>query len=355
MSRFLKAGFQGLEPYTPGEQPKNSKLIKLNTNESPFPPSPKVIEAINREEVAKLKLYSDPEARELVVAAAEYYEVEEVQIIAGNGSDELLAFVFMAYGEKIHFPNISYGFYKVYGQIFGEKVTMIPLDKDLKINPEDYYDLDGTIVIANPNAPTGVALTRNQIEQILIKNKDNLVIIDEAYVDFGAESVVPLIERYENLLVIQTLSKSRSLAGARIGVAIGNREVIDDLKKIKFSFNPYNLNRLSILAGAAAFKDRDYFEECRAEIISTREKFVKELCTLGFEVLPSKANFVFAKPPGISGEKYFQKLRENHILVRHFKDPLIMDYVRITIGSEEQMKPLITCSKLVCGLNKEER
>lgn len=355
MSRFLKTSFQGLEPYTPGEQPKNQKLIKLNTNESPFPPSPKVMEAISRAEVEKLKLYSDPEAKELVTAAAEYYKVEERQIIAGNGSDELLAFAFMAYGEKVYFPNISYGFYKVYGQIFGDKVTKIPLDKELRIKKEDYYHLDGTIIIANPNAPTGIALTGGEIEQIVRNNKDNLVIIDEAYVDFGAESVVPLVDKHDNLLVIQTLSKSRSLAGARVGVAIGNHEIISDLKTIKFSFNPYNLNRLSILAGAAAYKDAAYFEACCAKIINTRENFVKDLKALGFIVLPSKANFIFAKPPGISGEEYFLKLRENGILVRHFKDPLIMDYVRITIGTEEDMKPILSCSRAVCGLDKEER
>ncbi len=337
MSRFLKKGFQGLKPYSPGEQTKNPQLIKLNTNESPYPPSPKVIETLRREELENLKLYSDPEAKVLVEAAAEYYNVEQNQLIAGNGSDELLAFSFMAYGEKIHFPAISYGFYKVYGQIFGKKVTMIPLDENLKINAKDYYDLDGTVLIANPNAPTGIALSKDEIENIIIRNRNNLVIIDEAYVDFGAESVVSLVKEYDNLLVIQTLSKSRSLAGARIGVAIGNKEIIADLKNIKYSFNPYNLNRLSILAGAEAFKDKDYFEECCEKIKNTRERFVKDLECFGFEVLPSKANFIFAKPPGISGEEYFQKLRENNILVRHFNEPQIKDYIRITIGTEEEM------------------
>ena len=340
MSRFLKSNFKGLEPYTPGEQPINSKLIKLNTNESPYPPSPKVIEAINREEVERLKLYSDPEAKVLVEAAADYYNVEKEQIMAGNGSDELLAFSFMAYGEKIYFPSISYGFYKVYGRIFGEKVTMLPLDENLKINVEDYYDLDGTVVIANPNAPTGIALSKDEIEQILIRNRNNLVIIDEAYVDFGAESVVCLVDQYDNLLVIQTLSKSRSLAGARIGVAIGNKEIIKDLKNIKYSFNPYKLNRLSIIAGAAAFKDKDYFERCCDKIKDTRDRFVKDLELAGFEVLPSKANFIFAKPPGMTGEEYFQQLRKKDILVRHFNEPLIKDYVRITIGTEEQMNAI---------------
>jgi histidinol-phosphate aminotransferase len=340
MSRFLKRGFQGIEPYTPGEQPKNSKLVKLNTNESPYPPSPMVIEAIYSEDLETLRLYSDPEAKVLVEAAAEYYNVDKDQVMAGNGSDELLAFSFMAYGEKVYFPNISYGFYKVYGRIFGEKVTMIPLDESLKINVKDYYNLDGTVVIANPNAPTGRALTKDEIEQIIIRNKNNLVIIDEAYVDFGAESVVCLVGQYDNLLVIQTLSKSRSLAGARIGVAIGNKEIIGDLKNIKYSFNPYNLNRLSILAGAAAFKDKDYFEKCCDKIMNTRERLVKDLEYLGFEVLPSKANFIFAKPPGISGEECFLKLRKNNILVRHFNEPLIKDYVRITIGTDEEMNAI---------------
>ncbi|MBK5247041.1 MAG: histidinol-phosphate transaminase [Peptostreptococcaceae bacterium] len=340
MSRFLKSSFQGIEPYTPGEQPKNSKLIKLNTNESPYPPSPMVIEAIHTEELENLKLYSDPEAKVLVEAAAEYYNVDEDQIMAGNGSDELLAFSFMAYGEKIYFPNVSYGFYKVYGRIFGEKVTMIPLDKGLKIKVKDYYNLDGTVIIANPNAPTGIALTKDEIEQIISCNKNNLVIIDEAYVDFGAESVVCLLGQYDNLLVIQTLSKSRSLAGARIGVAIGNKEVIRDLKNIKYSFNPYNLNRLSMVAGAAAFKDKDYFEKCCDKIKDTRDRLVKDLEFAGFEVLPSKANFIFAKPPGISGEEYFQQLRKNNILVRHFNEPLIKDYVRITIGTDEEMNAI---------------
>lgn len=340
MSRFLKKGLQGIEPYVPGEQPKNAKLIKLNTNESPYPPSPKVMEAICREELENLKLYSDPEAKVLIEAAAEYYHVDTNQIMAGNGSDELLAFSFMAYGEKIYFPTISYGFYKIYGRIFSENATRIPLDEKLRINVKDYYNLDGTIIIANPNAPTGIALTKDEIEGIVIKNRNNLVIIDEAYVDFGAESVVSLIGQYDNLLVIQTLSKSRSLAGARIGVAIGNKEIVDDLKRIKYSFNPYNLNRLSILAGAAAFKDKNYFQECCGKIISTRERFVKDLESSGFEVLPSKANFVFAKPPGISGEKCFQKLRENNILVRHFNELLMKDYVRITIGTEEEMNAI---------------
>ena len=353
MSRFLKESLFGLEPYTPGEQPKEPGLIKLNTNESPFPPSPKVMEAISREEVEKLKLYSDPEAKELVREAAVHYGVEESQITCGNGSDEILAFCFMAYGKKIYFPGISYGFYKVYGQFFSEEPVPVPLGPGLEVNPKDYRGLDGNVIIANPNAPTGMALSMREIEEICKTNPDNLIIIDEAYIDFGGESVVPLIPQYDNLLVIQTLSKSRSLAGARIGLAIGNEEIIKDLNRIKFSFNPYNLNRLSILAGAAAFRDKDYFESCCEKIIHTRESFVKELVEMGFLVLPSKANFIFVKPPGITGEAYYLKLRENNILVRHFKDPLIRDYVRITIGTEAQMQLVLDCTRIICGLDQE--
>jgi len=353
MSRFLKESLLRLEPYTPGEQPKNPALIKLNTNESPYPPSPKVVAAISGEEVEKLKLYSDPEAKELIKAAATHYGVRETQIMAGNGSDEILAFCFMAYGQNIHFPAISYGFYKVYGAFFSEEPVIIPLGPGLEVNPKDYWGLSGNAIIANPNAPTGMALGRGELSEICRRNVDNLIIVDEAYIDFGGESMVPLIDQYDNLLVIQTLSKSRSLAGARIGLAIGNEEIIRDLNRIKFSFNPYNVNRLSILAGAAAFSDREYFEECCEKIIRTRGSFVKGLLEMGFQVLPSAANFVFVKPPGIAGEAYYQRLRENNILVRHFKDPLIRDFVRITIGTEEQMESLLECSRRICGLAKE--
>lgn len=355
MSRFLKESLADMEPYVPGEQPKDRKLIKLNTNESPFPPSPEVHKAISREEIEKLRLYSDPEARELLEAAENFYQVRPGQIMAGNGSDELLAFAFMAYGKKIYYPNVSYGFYKVYGKMYAEKTVEIPLSETLRVRPEDYYGLDGTILLANPNAPTGIALTREEISQILRENRDNLVIIDEAYVDFGGESVVPLLDEFDNLLVLQTLSKSRSLAGARIGLAIGNPELICDLNRIKFSFNPYNLNRLSILAGAAALRDREYFQDCCRKIVNTRENFTRELEEMGFHVLPSKANFVFARPPVLTGLEYYEKLREQDILVRYFDNPLISDYVRISIGTAEEMARIIQWNNSCEGFRREER
>lgn len=267
MSRFLNSKFETLKPYTPGEQPKTTgKLIKLNTNENPYDPAPAVLKVINDSEINRLRLYSEPDATLLTEAAAGYYGIKQEQVMAGNGSDEILAFIFMAFqGEtgKIYYPEISYSFYPVYCDIFKAEGIKVPLAEDFSVKPEDYFDADGTIVITNPNAPTGIALSLNQIEEILVHNRENLVVIDEAYVDFGAESAVSLIDKYDNLMVVQTLSKSRSLAGARVGFAIANEDLIADMNRIKFSFNPYNLNRLSILAGAEAMKDREYFEETR--------------------------------------------------------------------------------------------
>lgn len=354
MSRFIKSKLLSLTPYTPGEQTNDKEVIKLNTNESPFPPSPKVMEAISGSEIEKLRLYSDPEAKELVYAASEFYKLTPNQIIAGNGSDEILAFVFMAYGEKICFPEISYGFYKVYANLFSDNALKIPLDKNLKIIPEDYFDKKSTILICNPNAPTGIALNREEIIRILNNNKENLIIIDEAYVDFGAESMVPLIDQYDNLLVIQTFSKSRSLAGSRIGLALGNKYLIEDLNRIKYSFNPYNMNRLSIITGVSSLKDKEYFYECCKEIIKTRDDFVLKLEKQGFVVLESKANFVFAKPPFINAKEYQKKLRENNILVRHFNDPLISNYVRITIGKKSDMEKIISLNENVEWFKKDE-
>ncbi len=276
-------------------------------------------------------------------------------IMAGNGSDEVLAFLFMAFKQesgKFYFPEISYSFYPVYCSVFGAEAVKVPLKKDFSIDPADYYGADGSIIITNPNAPTGRALTIAEIEGILEHNPEQLVVIDEAYVDFGAESAVPLLDKYDNLLVVQTLSKSRSLAGARVGFAISNRDVIADLNRIKFSFNPYNLNRLSILAGIEALKDVAYFNDTRTRIMQTREDFVKQMEAMGFTVLPSKANFVFAAHPNLAGQTYFEKLREREIIVRHFKDPKICEYVRITIGTPEAMKALVNATKVIL---EEER
>ena len=345
MSRFLNNKYSALSPYTPGEQPKTvEKLIKLNTNENPYEPAPGVMDIINSDEVRKLRLYSEPEASLLTEAIADYYGLKQEQVITGNGSDEILAFIFMAFQGKsgrIYYPEISYSFYPVYCDIFKAEGVKVPLAEDFSVRPEDYFNAGGTIVITNPNAPTGMALELSQIEEILKHNKDNFVVIDEAYVDFGAESSVGLIEKYDNLMVVQTLSKSRSLAGARVGFAMANSELIADMNRIKFSFNPYNLNRLSILAGTEAMKDREYFEKTRQKIIDTREKFVLQVNELGFHVLPSKANFVFASSDRISAEEYFTKLRKYNIIVRYFKDKKISSYVRITIGTPEEMDALI--------------
>ena len=327
MSRFLSQEAARLAPYTPGEQPTDAQYLKLNTNESPFPPSPRVIKAVSRAELLKLNLYSDPTCSMLCEAVARRYGLQMEMLLAANGSDEVLAFLFMAFQQKsgrFYFPEISYSFYPVYCSVFGAEAVKVPLKEDFSIDPSDYYGVDGTIIITNPNAPTGIALALADIEEILQHNPEQLVVIDEAYVDFGAESAVSLLDKYDNLLVVQTLSKSRSLAGARVGLAISNKEIIEDLNRIKFSFNPYNLNRLSILAGTEALKDVEYFNDTRTWIIKTRETFVAKMEALGFTVLPSKANFVFATHPDMAGQTYFEKLRERQIIVRHFKDPKIL-------------------------------
>lgn len=344
MSRFLSKRYSKIEPYTPGEQPKTQNLIKLNTNESPFPPSPKVIQALNNEEVSKLNLYSDPDTKEVIDAIAKTLGVKSSQILMGNGSDEILAFAFQAFCDSEHqpcFADITYGFYPVFCDLFGLAPEIIPLRDDLSIGVSDYTGKNKPIFIANPNAPTGLALSLTEIEEILKSNKDTIVLIDEAYVDFGAESAISLINKYDNLIISRTFSKSRNLAGARIGFAVSNENIIADMCKMKFSFNPYNLNRLSIIAGKESVLDTEYFDKCIAEIISTREYTVKELEKRGFTIPDSKANFIFAKHETLNGEVYYKKLRERNILVRHFSKEKIKNYVRITIGSKMQMNALI--------------
>lgn len=347
MSRFLSERYLGIEPYTPGEQPKTQNLIKLNTNESPFPPSPKVIEALNSAEISKLNLYSDPDTKEVIDAIAETLGVNSNQILMGNGSDEILAFAFQAFCDKEHqpcFADITYGFYTVFCELFGLEPEIIPLRDDLSIGTDDYIGKNKPIFIANPNAPTGLALSLTEIEEILKTNRDTIVLIDEAYVDFGAESAISLIDKHDNLIVSRTFSKSRNLAGARIGFAVSNKEIIADMCKMKFSFNPYNLNRLSIIAGKESVLDAEYFDRCIAEIISTREYTVNELEKRGFTIPDSKANFIFAKHDRLTGEEYFAELRQRNILVRHFSKERIKNYVRITIGSKAQMEALVTAT-----------
>ena len=347
MSRFFSEKYNTLTPYTPGEQPKGQQYIKLNTNESPFPPSV-AEQKLAAAEAARLELYSDPECRDLVAAATEILGVAGDEIIFTNGSDEILNFAFMAFCDEHRpavFPDITYGFYPVFAELNRVPYTEIPLNPDFTINVGDYIGVGKTVFIANPNAPTGIALPLSDIESIVRSNPDNVVVIDEAYVDFGAESAVSLTRRYDNLLVTQTFSKSRSLAGARLGFGIGCPSLIRDLNTIKYSTNPYNVNRMTMAAGIGALTDRKYFaDNCRA-IEKTREWTSDELRALGFTVLDSKANFVFAAHGRISGKELYLKLKQNGILVRHFDSARLTDFNRITIGSMEQMRTLISTIK----------
>ena len=340
MSTFFSGALKNLAPYTPGEQPQDQQYVKLNTNESPYPPSAGVITALNAKEASDLRLYSDPECKELKKALADYYKVEPENIYVGNGSDEALNFAFLSYatdGRGVAFADITYGFYPVFADLYHIPVQIVPLKSDFSIAPEDYYGLNKTIVIANPNAPTGMALSRDAIEGIVKANPDSVVVVDEAYVDFGAESCVELTKIYPNLLVVQTYSKSRSMAGARLGYAIGNAELIRDLETVKFSTNPYNVNRLTLRAGVQAIAEQDYYTENCKKIMDTRAYTKEKLEKLGFTVLDSRSNFLFARKPGTDGGAIYRGLKERGVLVRHFdKDP-IRDYNRITIGTQEQM------------------
>lgn len=345
MSTFFSSYLANLSPYTPGEQPQDKKYVKLNTNESPYPPSPGVAAVLNSQEAADLRLYSDPECKELKKALAGYYGVEPENVYVGNGSDEALNFAFLAYatdGRGVAFADITYGFYPVFADLYHIPVQIVPLKADFSLDPKDYYGLNKTIVIANPNAPTGLTLSRGEMEGIVKANPDSVVVVDEAYVDFGAESCVELTKQYPNLLVVQTYSKSRSMAGARLGYAIGNAELIRDLETVKFSTNPYNVNRLTLKAGAAAIAQQDYYTENCKKIMETRAYTKEQLEKLGFTVLDSKSNFLFAKKPGVDGGAIYRGLKDRGVLVRHFdKDP-IRDYNRITIGTREQMDILLS-------------
>ncbi len=345
MSKFIASKFDVLEAYTPGEQPQDKKYIKLNTNESPFPPSPAVISAVNSAEVSDLRLYSDPRCMNTRRAIAEVFGVEAENVIVSNGSDEVLNFLFMAMCPRgAAFADITYGFYKVFGELHGLDCDIIPLKDDFTIDPADYKGNEKTVFLANPNAPTGLTLSMAQIEALVAENPDRLVVIDEAYVDFGGESMIPLTKKYKNLVVVGTFSKSRSLAGARLGFAVADREIIDDLEKIRYSTNPYNVNRLTLLAGEAAIRDVEYFNKCRTAVMEAREYTKTELRKRGFTVTDSSANFLFAKPNGISGKDYYLKLKDAGVLVRHFGSPRISDYVRITVGTMEDMMTLLSAT-----------
>ena len=353
MSRYFTNKLKNLTPYTPGEQPKDMKYIKLNTNESPFAPSKAVSDAALCES-QKLQLYSDPECVNVRRELARVYGVDIDRVIVTNGSDEVLNFAFMAFADEqspLVFPNITYGFYPVFAELNRIPYTEIPLKDDFTIDINDYIGVNKTVVIANPNAPTGIALSLGEIEKIVSSNPENVVIIDEAYVDFGAESAVSLVGKYDNLLVVQTFSKSRSMAGARLGFAIGNRSLIADLNTIRYSTNPYNVNRMTDAAGTAALIDNGYYMDNCKTIIKNREGTVYELQKSGFEVLPSKANFVFARSDKIDGEKLYLELKNRGILVRHFTKESICQYNRITIGTIEQMQKLIETITLILEEN----
>jgi len=349
MSRFWSQVARDLTPYVPGEQPKIANLIKLNTNEHPCPPSPKVVAAIRAElgeDGSRLRLYPDPNADQLKAAIASRYVVTPQQVFVGNGSDEVLAHIFMAllkHAQPILFPDITYSFYPVYCGLYGVAHRTVPLAEDFSIKPEDYCNQpNGGIIIANPNAPTGRLLPLSAIERIAAANPDSVVVIDEAYIDFGGESAIPLTARHDNLLVVHTLSKSRSLAGLRIGYAIGHPDLIEALERVKNSFNSYPLDRLAIVGATAAIEDQEYFEKCCGEVVATREQLVAELATLGFEVLPSAANFIFARHPQHDAAELAKALRERNIIVRHFKLPRIDQFLRITIGSRDECATLGT-------------
>lgn len=352
MSRFLTAKYESLKPYTPGEQPRERKYIKLNTNESPFPPSPLAVKYAC-EQAEKLMLYSDPECKDLALRLSEELGVSASEVILTNGSDEVLNFAFMAYcNEKAPavFPDITYGFYKVFANLCAVPFREIPLTDDFRIDLGNYPD-EGTLFIANPNAPTGIALPVSEIENVIKRNPERIVVVDEAYVDFGAESCIPLIKKYDNLLVTGTFSKSRSMAGARLGFGVASEGIINDLTRIRYSTNPYNVNRMTAAAGIGALEDRDYFIKNCESIISVRNDTVSALSLLGFEMTESVANFVFIRHPKISGEQLYLYLRENGILVRHFDAPRISDYNRVTIGNAKEMKTFIDIIKKIPELN----
>ena len=339
MSEFLAPDLQKLAAYVPGEQPQDKRYIKLNTNENPYYPSERAVKAITEAEVKNLRLYSDPDSKTLIEAIAKNYGVSEKNVVVGNGSDEILAFSFRAFGQNgACFPDVTYGFYKVFADMFGVKKEILPLTAEFKIDASSYFNKNKLVVLANPNAQTGIALPLSDIEKIAANNEKSVVLVDEAYVDFGGESAVGLTKKYKNLVVVQTFSKSRSLAGARVGFAVADEALISDLNRVRNSFNPYNVNRLSALAASEAMKDKTYFEESVKKVVAVRAYTKAELEKRGFCVLDSRANFLMAKPDKIGGEELYLSLKEKGVLVRHFKDERIKNFVRVSIGTKEDME-----------------
>jgi len=344
MSRYWSDFVTKLQPYTPGEQPKISNLTKLNTNENPYGPSPDVLQAMRQVLSDDLRLYPPPHAEELKQTIADYYQLEENQIFVGNGSDEVLAHIFnglLKQNKPIFFPDITYSFYPVFCQLYDIEFEKVPLTEDFSIDLGDYQRANGGIIFPNPNAPTGKLVALGDIEQLLLANRDSVVVVDEAYVDFGGQSAVGLINRFDNLLVVHTLSKSRSLAGLRIGYAMANAALIEGLDRVKNSFNSYPLGHLQIAAAIASFKDESYFKQTCAQVISSREQLVEQMQTLGFEILPSAANFVFARHNNESAEVIATYLRQQGIIVRHFQQPRIDQFLRITVGTSQDNQLLV--------------
>lgn len=354
-NRYWSPLVHRLTPYVPGEQPKIANLVKLNTNENPYGPSIKVLEAIQAELSDALRLYPDPNAERLKQAIADYYHITPKQVFVGNGSDEVLAFVFQAlfqHPKPLLFPDITYSFYPVYCGLYGIDYEIVPLAQDFTLRVMDYQRPNGGIIFANPNAPTGCLLSLAHLEWLLKKNTDSAVVVDEAYIDFGGETAITLIDRYPNLLVTQTLSKSRSLAGLRVGLAVGHHELIEALERIKNSFNSYPLDRLAIAGAVAAFADREHFESTRQAVIASRVELVEALSQIGFDVLPSAANFVFARHPGHDAAQLATALRQKSIIVRHFRQPRIEQYLRITVGHPEQNARLLAALGEILGSDK---
>ena len=344
MSRFWSPLVNDLVPYVPGEQPKMSNLVKLNTNENPFGPSPKVVDAIRQELTDNLRLYPDPEGEALKTAIADYYQVKPDQVFLGNGSDEVLAHIFYGlfqHGQPVLFPDITYSFYPVYCGLYGIAGETVPLSESFEINPEDYARPNGGVIFPNPNAPTGRYLELSKVEAIITANPERVVVVDEAYVDFGGKTAIGLVDKHPNLLVTQTLSKARSLAGLRVGFAVGHRDLIEALNRVKNSFNSYPLDRLALAGAVAAFEDESWFRATREGVIGERDWVTSRLENLGFEVLPSKANFVFARHPGHTGESLARRLREQGVIVRHFNKARIESFLRITTGTSDQNRRLI--------------
>ncbi|MGN1001591.1 MAG: histidinol-phosphate transaminase [Oscillospiraceae bacterium] len=345
MSRFFSGKYAALEAYVPGEQPRDRRYIKLNTNENPFPPSPKVTEYAARE-AGQLQLYSDPESTELTRAVAEHFGLNPRQVLLTNGSDEILNFAFMAFGDEKHpflFPDITYGFYEVFAQLNGVPYETIPLREDWSIDYRDYCGVGKNIVIANPNAPTGLCMPLSEIEEIVRSNPDNVVIVDEAYVDFGGESALPLLAKYENLLITRTFSKSRSLAGARLGWGMGQESLMRDLNTIKYSTNPYNINRMTAAAGLAAMEENDYYRQNARTIMATRDRTAEALRRLGFAVTESRTNFLFVAADWIGGGELYRALKARGILIRHWDKPRIGNWCRVTVGTDEEMDAFLRC------------